>query len=153
MNRASVFERHKRFKKGRESVRDDERCGRSKEVNRPEMIGQRVRFRVTMLRFLGSAVRSTFQPNVFPLCPVSRWTIYIGRNILIISMKIKTIVQSFEVIKKLLSSHERTVAFVFCEVSKWRYHFLYASCISSTFPLCEMKCLKEILAQMNFGKW
>ena len=29
MNRASVFERHKRFKEGRKSVRDDERCGRS----------------------------------------------------------------------------------------------------------------------------
>ena len=27
MNRASVFEKHKRFKEGRESVRDDERCG------------------------------------------------------------------------------------------------------------------------------
>ena len=50
MNRASVFEYHKRFKEGRESVRDDERCGRSKEVNTPEMIGQRVRVRVTMLR-------------------------------------------------------------------------------------------------------
>ena len=32
MNGASVFERHKRFKEGSESVRDDERCGRSKEV-------------------------------------------------------------------------------------------------------------------------
>ncbi len=31
MNRASVFEWHKRFKEGRESVRDDERCGRSKK--------------------------------------------------------------------------------------------------------------------------
>ena len=51
MNRASVFELHKRFKEGRESVRDDERCGRSKEVNRPESISQRVRVRVTMLRF------------------------------------------------------------------------------------------------------
>ena len=49
MNRASVFEWHKRFKKGRVSVRDDERCGRSKEVNRPKLIGKRVR--VTMLRF------------------------------------------------------------------------------------------------------
>ena len=49
MNRAWVFEWHKRFKEGRESVRDDERCGRSKEVNTPELIGQRVR--VTMLRF------------------------------------------------------------------------------------------------------
>ena len=48
MNRASA---HMRFKEGRESVRDDERCGRSKEVNTPESIGQRVRVRVTMLRF------------------------------------------------------------------------------------------------------
>ena len=32
MNQASVFEWHKRFKEGRESVRDDERCGRSKEL-------------------------------------------------------------------------------------------------------------------------
>ena len=51
MNRASVFEWHKRFKEGRESVSDDERCGRSKEVNTTELIGQRVRVRVTMLRF------------------------------------------------------------------------------------------------------
>ena len=40
MNRASVFEWHKRFKEGRESVRDDERCGKSKEVRTPELIGQ-----------------------------------------------------------------------------------------------------------------
>ena len=46
MNRASVFEWHKRFKEGKESVRSDERCGRSKEVNTPELIGQRVRVRV-----------------------------------------------------------------------------------------------------------
>ena len=51
MNRASVFEWHKRFKEGRESVRDDERCGRSKEINRPELINQTVWVRVTMLRF------------------------------------------------------------------------------------------------------
>ena len=51
MNRASVFEWHKRFKKYRESMRDDERCERNKEVNAPELIGQTVRFRVTMLRF------------------------------------------------------------------------------------------------------
>ena len=48
MNQASVFEWHKRFKEGRESVSDDERSGRSKEVNTPELIGQRVRVRVTM---------------------------------------------------------------------------------------------------------
>ena len=40
MNRASVFEWHKRFKEGKESVRDDERCGRSKKVRTPELIGQ-----------------------------------------------------------------------------------------------------------------
>ena len=40
MNRASVFEWHKRFKEARESVRDDERRGRSKEINTPELIGQ-----------------------------------------------------------------------------------------------------------------
>ena len=36
-----------------ESVRDDEECARSKEVNTSELIGQRVRarVRVTMLRF------------------------------------------------------------------------------------------------------
>ena len=53
MNRASVYEWHKRFKEGTESVSEDERCGSSKEVNRSELIGQRVRFRVrvTMLRF------------------------------------------------------------------------------------------------------
>ena len=51
MNRASVLEWHRRFKEGRKSVRDDERCGRSKEVNTPELIGQTIRVRVTMLRF------------------------------------------------------------------------------------------------------
>ena len=51
MNRASVIVWHKRFKEGRVSVRDDEGCGRSKEARIPELIGQRVRVRVTMLRF------------------------------------------------------------------------------------------------------
>ena len=59
MNQASVFEWHKRFKEGRESVKEDERCGRSKEVRTPELIGQsaRVRVRVTMLRFYGGSGR------------------------------------------------------------------------------------------------
>ena len=52
-NLASVFEWHKKFKESRESVRDDERYGRSKGVNTPELISQRVRsrLRVTMLGF------------------------------------------------------------------------------------------------------
>ena len=59
MNRTPVFEWHKRFKEGRESVRDDEKCGRSKEVNTPELIGQTVRVRVIMMRFLGSSGRDS----------------------------------------------------------------------------------------------
>ena len=59
MNRTSVFEWHKRFKEGRESVRGDERCGRCKEVNTQELINQRVRVRVTMLRFSGSSERDS----------------------------------------------------------------------------------------------
>ena len=53
MNRASAFEWYKRFKEGRESVRDDERCERSKEVRTPEFIGLmvKVRIRVAILRF------------------------------------------------------------------------------------------------------
>ena len=42
MNRASGFECHKRFKEGRESVRNGERRGRSKEVYTTELIGQRI---------------------------------------------------------------------------------------------------------------
>ena len=49
INQAWVFEWHKSFKEGRESVRDDKRCGRSKEVNTPKLIGQTVR--LTLLRF------------------------------------------------------------------------------------------------------
>ena len=51
MNRVSVFEWYKRFKEGRESVTDVKRCGRSKEVNTAELIGKRLRVRVTMWRF------------------------------------------------------------------------------------------------------
>ena len=43
MNQTSAFEWHKRFNEGREFVRNGERCGKSKEVNIPELIGQRVR--------------------------------------------------------------------------------------------------------------
>ena len=53
MDRALVFEWHNRFKEGRESAKDFERCERSKEVNTPELIGQGVRVRVTMFRFKG----------------------------------------------------------------------------------------------------
>ena len=61
INRALGFEWHKRFKEGTESVRDDERCGRSKEVNTSEFIGQRVRVKVTILRFWGSSGRDSIR--------------------------------------------------------------------------------------------
>ena len=53
MNQASVFEWHTRFKKGRDTVKDNKRYRRSKEVNTTELNGQRIRIRVqvTMLRF------------------------------------------------------------------------------------------------------
>ena len=41
MRREGVFEWQLRFKEGRESVRDDKRCGKSKQVNTPELIGQK----------------------------------------------------------------------------------------------------------------
>ncbi len=47
MNQASVFKWTKRFNGGR----DDERCGRSMEVHRSELIVQKFGVRVTILRF------------------------------------------------------------------------------------------------------
>ena len=66
---------------GRESLRYDERCGRSKEVNTPELIDQRVRVRgyyVEVLRefrkrFLGKrtalfkSAQWHFQPDNAPV--------------------------------------------------------------------------------------
>ena len=79
MNRASVFEWHKRFKEGKESVRDEERCGRSKEVNTPELISQRVRVRVIMLRFYGRSGRDSVgrvQPSSNRVSGISTRTMY-----------------------------------------------------------------------------
>ena len=53
MNRASVFEWHKRFKEGMMSLRDDESRGWSKEFNTLEFIGQRVRLGLLCLGFKG----------------------------------------------------------------------------------------------------
>ena len=77
MTRALVFQWHKKFKEARESVRDDERCGRSKEVDTPELIGQRVRVRVTMLRFYGSSGRDSVgrgQHSSNRISGISSWT-------------------------------------------------------------------------------
>ena len=64
MNWASAFEWHKRFKKGRESVRDDERCGRSKEVRTPELIGQIKNFMYKDRRMSIETVTAQFDVSV-----------------------------------------------------------------------------------------
>ena len=53
INRASVCEWHKRFKENRESVRDDDKCGRSKKVNTPELIGLGLGLGLLCLGFKG----------------------------------------------------------------------------------------------------
>ena len=53
MDRASVFEWHKRFKEGRESVRDDERCGGLRKSIHQELIGQRFRLGLLCWGFKG----------------------------------------------------------------------------------------------------
>ena len=60
MNRAPVFEWHKRFKEGRESVRDNERRGRSKEVRIPELIGQIKNFIAKDRRVSIETIRAQF---------------------------------------------------------------------------------------------
>ena len=64
MNRASVFEWHKRFKEGREFVRDDERCGRSKEVRIPELIDQIKNFMDKDCRVSIETISAQFEVSV-----------------------------------------------------------------------------------------
>ena len=73
MNLASVFEWHKRFKEGTGSVRDDERCERGKEVNTPELIGQRVRVRVTTYVDVLREFRKRFRRKRAALLKSSQW--------------------------------------------------------------------------------
>ena len=74
MNRASVFEWHKRFKEGRESVRDDERCGRSKEINTPELIGQIKNFMDKDRRMSIETISAQFDVSVGTVHNYSRGT-------------------------------------------------------------------------------
>ena len=64
MNRAPVFEWHKRFKEGRESVRDKVRCGRSKEVTTPELIGQIKNFKDKDCRVSIETISAQFDVSV-----------------------------------------------------------------------------------------
>ena len=64
MNRAFIFEWHKRFKEGREFVMDDERCGRSKEFRTPELIGQIKNFMDKEPRVSIEAISAQFDVSV-----------------------------------------------------------------------------------------
>ena len=64
MNRASVFEWHKRFKEARESVRDDEWCGRSNEVRTRELIGQTKNFMNKDRRVSKETISAQFNVSV-----------------------------------------------------------------------------------------
>ena len=90
MHRASVFEWHKRFKEARESVRDEERCGRSKKVNTSELIGHRFRVRVTMLRFL-RVLRKRFLGKRLALFKSGQWHNSILVTDYLTKMGIKTV--------------------------------------------------------------
>ena len=69
MNRASVFEYHKRFKEGTGSVRDDERYERGKEVNTPKLIGQSQYTKVDVLK----EFRKRFRRKRPALLKSSQW--------------------------------------------------------------------------------
>ena len=77
MNRSSVFQWHKRFKEGRESLRDDERCGRSREVRTSEMIGQINDFmnrdRRVSIETLSAQFRKTFRRKRPELFESGQW--------------------------------------------------------------------------------
>ena len=64
MNRASVSEWHKRFKEGRESVRDDERFERSKEARTAELMGQIKNFMDKDCRVSIEAISTQFDVSV-----------------------------------------------------------------------------------------
>ena len=64
LNQALVFEWHKRFKEGREFVRDDESCGKSKEVRTPELIDQIKNFRDKDHRMFIETIRAQFNVSV-----------------------------------------------------------------------------------------
>ena len=38
MSRATMFRWHKKFQEGREEVRDEERCGRERDVRTPDLV-------------------------------------------------------------------------------------------------------------------
>ena len=70
MNQTSFFEWHKRFKEGGESMRDDERCGRSKEVRTPELIGQIKNFMDKDCCVSIETISAQFDVSVVTVCTI-----------------------------------------------------------------------------------
>ena len=79
-------------------MRDDERCGRNKEVNTPELIGQRVRVRVRVFcGFKGSSGRDSLSKHSSDrVRGISNRTMYQSHNSILLTdyltkMGIKTV--------------------------------------------------------------
>ena len=64
MNRASVFEWHKRLKKGNETVRDDKRCVRNKDVRTAELTDQIKNFMAKDRRVSIETISAQFDVSV-----------------------------------------------------------------------------------------
>ena len=103
MNRASVFEWHERFKEGRESERDNVKCGRCKEVRTPELIGQRVRVRDTRVRASRHIPHPYYSPDLvtFGYSLSSRKTL-----VAVIMWQLRRLKRQWR--RSLIGSHKRT---------------------------------------------
>ena len=71
MNRSSVFEWYKRFKEGRESVKDNKECGRSTEFRTPGLIDQRLGLVLRRWGFKG--VQERFRRKRPALLKLAQW--------------------------------------------------------------------------------
>ena len=117
MNPASVFELHNRFKEDMVSVSDDERSGSSKEVNTPELIGQRFRLELGLLCWYFKGVQKEIPreeastPQTFPQPPYFQTLIPVTFGFSLSSEAV--VMRQFRRWKRLLGrsltrSHERT---------------------------------------------
>ena len=79
MNGASVFEWHKRFKEGRESVGYDESCGRSKEVRTPELIRRITNFMEKDRRVTIKTISAQFDVRVGTVHTIIREELKMGK--------------------------------------------------------------------------
>ena len=127
MNRASVFEWHKRFKEGRKSVGDDERCGRSKKIRTPELIGQIKNFMDKDLRVSIETISAQFDVIVGTVHTIiheelKMWKIYAKfvRRVLREDQKERCCHESREVVELINSDPIVLDAQVTCDES-WIY--------------------------------